>query len=633
MKLVYIRIYLALTTVEGIIALILLLAVPSETKSAVIFGYSVRKIVTAAVILIIDLLVGSLAVQTLIRRSWLEDKLINIDLFVEKGKNSFYIFLSPLIGAVVFCDLLILGKELTGGIVFFAINGAWYPLLWFFIIMIQTIILICILYIKIYINNSLGYKPILIIALVAANLFQWSVIINKLNVFTKLTNWFWKYSPIKHFSILDALFLVLVTGSLLLTWYLIKKQRNRWKALVILILWGVSLQFGFGMIDGHFPDPIIKKYSNSIYSLYAREAAKNPDLLNVIQNYEEIYGKSSSYTGTKPPGVMVFYITVEKIANMIHPLPTEETRFDYLLRFIGFVFPILSFLVIIPLYEFGCRLGGETLGVIACIIYIIFPNVLLMPLFLDEVLFPFLLVVGLLSVVVSIQKRSFWWAIITGVILFLSLFFTFSMLPVIFMAFLLTGIHFLHWWLSSSKTRTLSGKSLLEYIFLFAGLLVGIALTWIFFKVIFHYDLISRYKNAMEIQQQIKGGTLFNFSSDAWSNLVLANADFTYWTGYAPIILSLIAVWVAIRNLIGKRSTPVDWITISFWMMYILLNYSGTTPNETGRLWLFLTPVLAIMSASQTPQLFPQKKYGLYFVLLLQMITTYLLFHYNDFWT
>jgi hypothetical protein len=40
-----------------------------------------------------------------------------------------------------------------------------------------------------------------------------------------------------------------------------------------------------------------------------------------------------------------------------------------------------------------------------------------------------------------------------------------------------------------------------------------------------------------------------------------------------------------------------------------------------------------LVSADQAVYLFPHKKNGIYLVLLLQLLTTYLIFHFNDFRT
>ena len=636
MRLLSYRVFLALTTLEGIITVILLLVAPSETKSAVLLGYSVQKIILVGLIFIIDLFGALVTIRAIKSRTWLEGKIKEIGIFLETGGNLFYSSFFLLLGIVGFCSLLIIGKVTTGGTLFFAINRAWYALTWFTIILLQTAILLGILYHRIYIQKAWGYKLILIVALISANLFQWVVLIYKLDVYTKIYDWFWKFPPVKYFNTRDMLVVVMLSGSCLLAWYLLRKPDRMWKPVLLLILWGTFLQFGFGMIDGTLPDSILHKYSDTSHVAYVEEAAKNPDLLNAVRNYEELYGKSSFYTGTKPPGLMVFYVTVEKIANIIHPLSTSAARFGYLLRFIGFVFPVLSFLVILPLYALGCRLGGEVLAVVACLFYLVFPNVMLIPLFLDQVLYPFLLSVSLLSLVIAIQKSSFWWALITGVILFLSIFFTFSMLPVLFMAFLMIGLHFLLWGKDAKLTKT-NRQALLEYALLFAGLTVGIGVAWFLFRAVFQYDPIFRYTHAIELHYQLKGGHTFTVSLQSLSslpNLLLgANADFTFWTGYAPVILFLIAVGMAVKNVIEGRATKMDWITSSFLVTFLFLNLSGQTGNETGRLWIFLTPVLALVSADQAVYLFPHKKNGIYLVLLLQLLTTYLIFHFNDFRT
>lgn len=72
-----------------------------------------------------------------------------------------------------------------------------------------------------------------------------------------------------------------------------------------------------------------------------------------------------------------------------------------------------------------------------------------------------------------------------------------------------------------------------------------------------------------------------------WMNVV----DFVLWTGPAPILLGIAGSgWL----LLAGRRQPAwrDWTGLAaiLWLVFVLLDLSGTTRGEIGRLWIFLMP-------------------------------------------
>lgn len=213
-------------------------------------------------------------------------------------------------------------------------------------------------------------------------------------------------------------------------------------------------------------------------------------------------------------------------------------------------------------------------------------------------------------------------------------FITYSLLPVLVIAFSMLGFHYLFFRREPYPQRK-QMYVIVQYGQMALSIFLGIIVLFLIFKVTLNYDAITRYGHAIQLHHQIKGKFSLDFSIQSLSLfryfLLGANAEFTFWTGYASIILSLIALGTSVKNLIGKKIDRTDWIVISFFFTFILLNLSGQTSNETGRLWIFLTPLLALFSAGQAVRLFPQPKHGVYFFMFLQLVTTYLIFHFSDF--
>ncbi len=85
--------------------------------------------------------------------------------------------------------------------------------------------------------------------------------------------------------------------------------------------------------------------------------------------------------------------------------------------------------------------------------------------------------------------------------------------------------------------------------------------------------------------------------------------DFTLWLGPA-LLLQGVTGTIWLRRRIRNSSDlvrDVAGMAISLWLMLLVLNFSGSTRGEIGRLWIFLMPFpmlfalippLALLSAS-----------------------------------
>jgi hypothetical protein len=634
MRLIIPKVFLAFCTIEGLIAIGLFLAFPSESKSVVLFNYSARKLAIGTILVVVEMFFVFTFIRAITDDCWLQKRIVAIRSYLEAGDNLFYFSFITLSGIIGLFGLLIIGKVTTGGTIFIAVHRTWYPLIWFTAILLQIAILVGVFYWRVFITTGWFYKLTIIVSLLIISVFQWVVLICNLDVYKKIYNWGWRFPPIKQFHARDALILVIISGSIFLAWYLLQKPIAKWKSLILLMAWGILLQLSFGVIDGPLPKSILHKYSDTPGIVYSQEAARNPNILNIISHYEDYYSTASWWTGTKPPGFMLMYVGVEKMANLLSPSPFAAMRLVVLLQFIFLLFLIFSVLVTIPLYTLACRIGGEQVALITCLFYFTFPSFLLMPLYLDQVLFPFLFVSCLLIILVALEKMSLLMGFLSGCVLFLVNFISFSLLPVFIMAFFMVGLHYL-FLRKEMDDREKHGYVIFNYLKIGISVFFGVITLLMLFKIVLNYDVIVRYYHAIQVHYQLKGAISYNFSAQSLSflpNFLLgANADFTFWTGYTPIILSLIALGVSLKNITRNKVDRMDWLVMSFWGTFILLNLSGQTSNETGRLWLFLIPLLALFSAGQAARLFPQQKFGVYLYIFLQLVTSYLIFHFSDF--
>ncbi len=104
-----------------------------------------------------------------------------------------------------------------------------------------------------------------------------------------------------------------------------------------------------------------------------------------------------------------------------------------------------------------------------------------------------------------------------------------------------------------------------------------------------------------------------------WMNVV----DFALWTGPALIVLGMLGsglMLVGVRRLRGWR----DWagLALILWLVFLVLDLSGTTRGEIGRLWIFLMPFPMIF-ALVLPWTYRQRIVLLWLMVLWGWVITY----------
>jgi hypothetical protein len=111
-----------------------------------------------------------------------------------------------------------------------------------------------------------------------------------------------------------------------------------------------------------------------------------------------------------------------------------------------------------------------------------------------------------------------------------------------------------------------------------------------------HYEIVTAHRD---------------YATWIWMNLV----DFTLWLGPHLILLGTVASgWLLLQ---GRRLHPWrDWtgLAVVVWLVVLILNISGATRGEIGRLWIFLMPFPLIFAVS-LPWTRPQ-----YFVVVLMIV-------------
>jgi hypothetical protein len=615
-----------MAAIAGIPAMIQLFQTPSMERNAFLWGYSLGRIMTGGIYVIAMAGMLYLAVKAHIHPTWLNRF---IDHLETRWLNHDHLLpaLTYLLSVMLITSttLLVFSFPTTQlGALQYLINSTAWGVAWAIIVLALMAALILINYRHIFTGKGFVQWPIIIRHLIIISILlltytHWMILVFKIRVFTVLPGWFWLYRE-KSFGINDLVFPLLMVTSLVILPLILKNFKRAAFNLMLLILLGYVLQVGFGFIEGQGFESVRLRYAKSGHKVYVQHAADQPSLQEVIIHYEEIYGEYQ-YLNTKPPGTLAIYVITQNVADMLYSPKNHSERVLATTTLIAYVFPLLSMLVLIVIYKIAKLVGGEEYAIVPCVLYVFSPNVILMPLFLDQVIYPLLFTLNIYFALRVIKDGAFNKAFLLGMFIYFSIFISFSMLAVLG---LIAAFLVISGW--SRRNEGYFSQALKPALGIFGGL----SITLLIFRVAIGYDPFLRYANAMASHRAIK-----NFKSGSeqlLQSIFVNNLDFASWIGFA---ITLLVITYLVRTLasIRKNQTllPLGELAFASIAAYTALNLLGQTRGEVGRLWLFWVPAVVMVAGRELKKIFGTKNKGLYLIVTLQLVTTYLLFKFQDF--
>ena len=637
------RFYLLFALLGGMLALGFLLSEPSMDSSMFLLGYSALRVAWAAGILVMIAVLGWANLKALGDKDWAEALLARMELWLSRSE-----VLLPLVVWSAF--LLLIGGLLIYlpwsplapwlGMLLVVVEHSFGVIIWAMLLAVFLLTVLLFHYLPRYqrAGGALlaatpeGTTPLLFNAVILPLIlmgaaFHWSVYFFRLEAFTRIEGWFW-IPQRKPFGVNDLLFFVMLAAAGLAVWWLVNHPAGRWRSVLVLIGMGYLLQVGFGLVDGGGFEALRQKYVHSDHRQYARMAAEDPGLVKAIVEYETHYGEDY-YMGTKPPGVLVVYILADKAANLFQPGVSAEDRYQRATRLGAVVFPLLAALTAAVLFGLAGTFLPLAERSLAGVIYLLCANFLLFPLYLDQALYPLLAALVVLLVVWAARQADLWLALAAGVLLYLALFTTFSLLPLAPLAVLWIGVE------AAYRPGDLSlHQRMVIGLKVVTAFAVGVMAMWALFWWGLDYDPLVRYGHAMAQHRMIK-----QFEpgwAQIWQAAVLNNVEFAVWVGFPVIMLAVVRAAKAGAAFIRWRPTRLDWLTLIYGGMYAALNLLGSTKGEVGRLWIFLLPLTALLAGAEVRSIIPQGKLrrrivsGALLLVSLQLATTYVLFKYQD---
>jgi hypothetical protein len=460
-------------------------------------------------------------------------------------------------------------------------------------------------------------------------LFHWAILYYQLYIFVAIPYWFWKFydkPSVNNWLIFPLSMVALLLVGLVL-WFPQKTRRN----LIFLMVIGYMFQVGFGYIEDTGFERLRRNFIEKGHHGYAQYAVGGTSLVELISNYETI-AESDPFFMTKPPGVVSFYVVANHFSSFLvdnsgqPPETLADIRYGSLTHLLSVVFPFLAVLVLIPLFALSKHLLGKYHANQPGLLFIFIPSFILTPLYLDQGFYPFLFIVGILTAFQILKNNTLGWALATGVVAYIAVFFSFSLLPLIPLALLWIGLDYLF---------NIKKRSLAQTIKVILAFFLGFLILHLLFKLLLDYDFILRYQNALT-QHRLHKDYLSGWQQITDAAL-LNNTEFAAWLGFPVVILFLSALGRTLVTCLHRKAEQKDTLLIAFLFTFIMLNLMGQTRSEVARLWLFMVPVVSFFASTEVRYLLSgllsekhRFTYGYLYVCALQLGTIFLTFKFQD---
>ena len=426
-------------------------------------------------------------------------------------------------------------------------------------------------------------------SVVAATAAHWALLWWRLPLLADLPGWFYPFrdGPPGPWWLV-ALLLATLALAVVMTLRPRPLGRTRW-SLLVLVLAGASFQYGFAGLEGRGLDALRARMTDAGHAEFARIAVDHPDSWSLLTRYEELQasGDLGRFAPSKPPGTTMWYVLSERAAHAFRPHTDARQRLAWSVTFASLTWPLLGYLVLLPLYSLGSALMDERRARLACLLYIVVPSVTLVTLHADQTLFPLLVMSSAALLARGVVDRRPVLAVAAGVAAYLAAFSSFALLAALPLgAAVILGCHAGRGW--SQETRRSMGTAA-------AGLAGGFVGTALLFRLVLGYEMLTRYRGAMTYHAGFQ-----DWESTLETYLTYARVDlleFATWLGVPVAMLALAHALRSARAAVRgdlRGVVPSSLAVAGLIVAFLLL---GKAKGEVARLWLFLVPWCCLMAA------------------------------------
>lgn len=649
--------FFALVAIEGLLALILSFSTASDSSNAFLFGFSKARLAYLIIVSSLFLLVLRLTIIAWASTTWANYIHKNLDRWCLEELR----LIPTIFTSLIFAALLLLGflKVITTPPDIYEAFEGWAPytfsmlypiveriapmLIWIIAFLVESTLFLIIRYSndlkdrRFWSFNEL-IKTAVMLLIVIATLFHWIILALRLTLLVNNPIWGWEINY-KPFSARDLLFIGLLIALFGVAFWVIRHPKKKWLNLLLICFVGYFFQVGIGIVEGEGIESLREKFFTSHHRSYAVIASQNEiPIIENIKRYEELYS-NSMFPRTKPPGLMAFYIGLERMINgNPNPSPyTPEIRLARLSNFIAWSFPILS-LIIVFLFEVYARRilrlpETQSVGFLSAILFLVTPSIVMIALFVDQAIYPGLFLLGTFFITETIRNKSNISAFILGCVLYLIVFFTFSMLPLL----VFTAIFAIaYYWIHRKE------YNFRHQLILLVMIALGFLLLYLGFRLALNYDFLLRIQKTVTINHKydfyLRVGleppdipeTLVVRVKQIITSVFFNNIEFATAVGIPIYILFIIQSIRVIKSFIYGTAKDGEAVQMALLSSFFLLNLAGTTQGEVARLWMFWIPMMAIFVAKEIEPFIKHKRVWLYVLLAAQLMTIVLTYHFQD---
>jgi len=387
--------------------------------------------------------------------------------------------------------------------------------------------------------------------------------------------------------------------------------------LAVIIILGATIQFSLTYSKGEGLDGLRSRIVTSGHAEFARVAVRQSSLWYAARNYETIINsKAYDYLPSKPPGTLLFYMLTDRAAQFFWPAVDQYIRLENLRTFASITWPVISYLVVIPIFFLARELFDDPdAGITASVIYISIPSLNLITLHTDQVIYPCLAIIPVLIAVKAYRKNRLWLAFLSGIAFYGSIYFSFGLAVIGFLLLL-------------PILASRSGNSLRYISAIAAGIVLSNACAYFFTN----YNIITSFNEVFSHHLLWKGWE--NHLGTYWSAGVTDIIEFSVWIGMPLTILFLTCLGLSFRKITIGRSDIFSIYNGLIAAIFLFMLAFGKTKAETARLWLLLVPFICLSVAKFIVERPWSKRDQTLFtclILLLEIGTTFLTLHYQDF--
>ena len=340
-------------------------------------------------------------------------------------------------------------------------------------------------------------------------------------------------------------------------------------------------------MEGQQLQPLIHNMANTGHKEFVYLAAKINKVDDIVYHYNKVLHLShDGFIESKPPGSLLFYYTTKKLSGFFfHSTLSIKDTIRNIHSFAIIAWPFFSLLVLFPLYFFVKIFFKQKIALSACLLYIMIPSTNLVTMHLDQVLYPLLFILTLLTASYAANKNNIYFLFMVGVILYLSIYFTFG---------LLASTPFIVYIYLNKEQKILR---LLQNILL---TVLGFFFAYLLFFILFDYDAYTHYKKAITHSRSWNRAETFDFIKTLYSAQINFY-EFSIFLGVPILILYATGFVYDLKNLFAlqnhKNSKNLFLFSLISFGTILLMHLIQRNTGEVIRIWLFLTTLITARCA------------------------------------